>query len=188
MPSPIGHALAGWATARVFQATFGAEGGGSTAGTIALAVVADADIFPGLRKADPNADHKKGTHSLGAAVLAGLAAGCGGRLRGHPFLPNAGRGGVAYASHLLLDGFSEGSEGGMRLLWPFSRRARRVPGVWFRAIRSESAARGFWKGMLLSGNLRAVGREVATLLPAVLAARPLGRWLRRSVLRRRRPA
>lgn len=184
MPSPIGHALAGWATARVFQTVFGPSAVGSAAGPIAWAVAADVDMIPGLwNTTDPNADHKKGTHSLGAAVLAGVVAGAAGRLRGRPFAPGAAQGAAAYGSHLLLDSFSEGSEGGMRLWWPFSRRARRVPGVWFRAIRSESADYGFFKGLLLPRNLWAIGREGATLLPAVCVAKYVGGWVRRAVER-----
>lgn len=171
--------MAGQAVARLFCA-----GSGRTRlSTILWAVAADVDLVPGLLKQNPDAEHKKITHSFGAAALAGTLAGAWGRLRGQRFGAAFAQAAAAYASHVALDLLGEGAAAGMLVGWPLSARRVTSPVVWFEKITSESAKYGFWKGLLRRRNLAAVAREGATLLPAVLAARPLGQWLRRTFWR-----
>lgn len=169
MPSPLGHVLAGQAVARLFRA----DSRRARLSTVLWAVAADVDLVPGLLKQNPDAEHKKITHSFGAAVVAGAMAGLWGRLRGEHFGGASARATAAYASHVALDLLGEGAADGMPIAWPLSAWRVTSPVVWFEAITSQSAKYGFCKGLLRRRNLAAVAREVVTLLPAVWLA---GAW------------
>jgi membrane-bound metal-dependent hydrolase YbcI (DUF457 family) len=124
MPSPVGHAIAGVAAAwlvagapALTPATFWRE----AALFGALGALPDIDLLVGA--------HSGPTHSLGAAVVVGMAAGLwAGRWRGHrrPGLHRltfAVACLAAYASHLLLDWLGRDSSPpiGIMALWPVSR-------------------------------------------------------------------
>ena len=151
MPSPLGHALggiaAGWilapprdrSVARTLQ---------SGALFAAIALIPDLDLLIN--------QHQGPTHSLGAALIAGLAVGA---------FTRQGRLGAAaacaYASHVFLDwlGADTAPPFGVMALWPVSRehylsRVDLVLGV----LRHYRA--GFW-----AFNLKSIARELVILAP-----------------------
>src|SRR4051794_38679819 len=83
MPSPVGHALAGLT---VHALT--ASGRPAFLDPRRLAVVVGAALAPDLdllfRLIDGRNHHQNAMHSIGAAVLAGLAVALWGRVRRHP--------------------------------------------------------------------------------------------------------
>lgn len=182
MPSPVGHAIAGvavgWliapqpARARRDQilrvAAFGLA-----------ATIADVDLLVGI--------HRGPTHSLAAAVLAGIAtwAWCVARWPRDP-VKEAGRGversagalrfalaiAAAYATHSLLDWLGTDSSPpiGIMPLWPVSRGFYESPFHVFMAI-----SRRYWLPDFWMYNARAIARELTILGPVLLVAF----WLRR---------
>jgi hypothetical protein len=151
MPSPLGHALAaaaaGWIAAPPDDRS---PAGMARAGALfaVLGAVPDVDLLFNW--------HQGPTHSLGAAVVAGLVAGA---------ITRRARVGAAawcaYASHVLLDwlGADTAPPFGVMALWPVSHdyylsRLSVFAGV-LRHYRP-----GFW-----SFNLKAVAREVVILAP-----------------------
>ncbi len=183
MPSPLGHALGGAAAAwlaggrlpRNVHATivFPLIGGrlrrtlGPSALEAALfgtvAVLPDLDLLAGV--------HRTVTHSIGAVVLAGMAA----------FLVTRGRWpaiavGVmaAWGSHLLLDwlGADMSPPAGLMALWPFTSSYYQSPFGFFDAI-----SRRYWlPDEFIWHNLRAVAKEAVVLAPVAWLA---SRWARR---------
>jgi len=151
MPSPLGHALggiaAGWIVAPPRDP--------SVAGTLrsgalfaAIALVPDLDLLLN--------QHQGPTHSLGAALIAGLAVGA---------FTRQGRLGAAaacaYASHVFLDwlGADTAPPFGVMALWPVSREhyLSRVD-LFLGVLRHYRA--GFW-----AFNLKSIAREVLILAP-----------------------
>jgi hypothetical protein len=118
---------------------------------------ADLDLLAGA--------HSGPTHGLGAAVLVGgMVWVCGARRA------DAGRValavGLAYATHTLLDWLGHDSSPpiGIMALWPFSRDHYESGLHLFLAI-----SRRYWLAESWIGNLRALARELAILLPIVAA-------------------
>ena len=108
--------------------------------------------------------HNMETHSLGAAVLAGLAV----------LLWTRGRGvrlavlvALAWASHVLFDWLGSDTTPpiGVTALWPFSGEFYFAHAYLFEAISRRTNLPNFW-----SHNLWAVAREVALLGPLTLLA------------------
>ncbi len=165
MPSPVGHALAGWVVSELFRRN------GPRGPAIFWACAPDLDMLPGLlhREKRPDAAHAKATHSLGGALVAGSVSGVLGRLRGRHFGPYCLEASAAYASHLLLDVLGKEAEEGLPLLWPLSRRRIGLPHVWFPTIVSNTQEHGFWRGLLTRHNVKALAREISALLPLLLA-------------------
>ena len=131
----------------------------------------DVDMLVGLRKKNPGAWHGHQTHSLGAALAAGVVAGALAKLSGGKFVPSFLESTGAYASHLLLDYLGKQTGDGMPLLWPLSDRQWASDQAWFATITSRSRVRGFLLGLLSERNLRAAAWEVGSLLPVYLLVR-----------------
>lgn len=164
MPSPIGHTLLGLTIEALL-----AEDGRGRRGTAAFwANAPDMDMAAGLIEGRPGAWHAHETHSVGAALAAGLAAGLLAWARGGAFRASFVSGTAAYASHVLLDFMGKRQEDGMPILWPFSRRRVASPRAWFSTITSRSRERGFFRGLLSLHNLSAVTWEVVTLAPLLI--------------------
>ena len=119
MPSPLGHALAGIGTGLLVHGpqpgTPGGRGwldrpGGQALFFAAIACAPDLDLLVG--------NHNGATHSIGSAVLVGLAVLAWTR---RPRLALAAA--AAYGSHVLLDWFNQDDSPpiGVMALWPFSR-------------------------------------------------------------------
>ena len=181
MPSPIGHVLAGlatawgadlvpgnreWRTAPSSASWYSRAGNGLTLGCAVLAAAPDLDLLLGRF-------HRTATHSLTAvaivAVIAGLAAARTGRPVARVAIMCAG----AWATHLLLDWLSadESIPKGIQVLWPFD-------GTWFvsgRDIFVGSERRRLLSAATMKQNAVAIAQELVLLLPIVLAA-----WLVRA--------
>ena len=157
MPSPVGHALAGIATA--FTGDLVARRHSSTrfvALCAGLAALPDADLLiPGT--------HRTFSHSVTAAcicfIVAALVTGQVTRWR------TAALCGIAYATHLLLDwlGADKYPPYGIQLFWPWSDR-------WYISnldLFRQTARRYFFTAPIVRQNLIAVAQEIAILLPLV---------------------
>jgi LexA-binding, inner membrane-associated putative hydrolase len=177
MPTPVGHALAGLATAWFSDAARRRTDDALTAACVFAAVVPDIDIM--FRS------HRTYTHSVGAALIAGIVATALARRRRR--WPRLGGGSspdsgglvvgvvvaVAYATHVLLDWLARDSAPpfGLMALWPFSTRFYLSHVDMFLEV-----SRRYWKpSEFILGNLKAMGWEVVVLGPIVLLAWALGR-------------
>jgi membrane-bound metal-dependent hydrolase YbcI (DUF457 family) len=129
MPGPVGHALAGFASAWVAQAlplnrtrtkpqvagrVAWVLGGGLAIACATVAVLPDLDVVFGR--------HRGVSHSLGAAVLTGVVAWGVASLWQAPRLRTAVTCGAAVASHVLLDWLAMDLTPpfGIMALWPLS--------------------------------------------------------------------
>lgn len=174
MPSPLGHTLAGLAV----DALFNPPDRRHRVQAVFFANAPDMDLLPGLLGISRNEKHGHGTHSLGAAVAAGvLVATYDGCCRGRRFGPGFAQVAAAYASHLLLDylGKEAAIGDGMMLYWPVSRRRIASEHAWFRTIESKSKERGFVLGLFNRHNAGALLREAAVLGPVLWLAERLRR-------------
>src|SRR5918995_6000472 len=149
MPSPIGHALGGialgWAAAPRRNLHVAAA-------LAATAVAPDLDLLVG--------DHRGISHSLGAALVAGLAAWAVSR---RPWWGLAI--GLAWASHVALDWLSNDTRPpiGVMALWPTTREYYKSATEIFPPISRRWGDRRFW-----SHNFWALGVELVLLGPLTL--------------------
>lgn len=208
MPTPVGHALAGLLVAALVapRAPDGPVGSPdavppreawrvlAAAGGIGVAagLAPDLDFVPGFLLGDPGRFHHGPSHSLGAAVAAGLAAAATARLleRRSAALARLGAAraallaGVAWLLHALLDALAADTSApyGVMLWWPLSDRYVISPWSLFLDVQREQAtAAAFFATLATWHNVRAVLLETLLLGPPVLLA--LG--LRRPGARRR---
>ena len=174
MPSPIGHALAGFATAwaadlvpgdrasRIAPATaslYVRAGNGLTLTCAALAMAPDLDLLM--------AGHRTLTHSIGATFFVALFAAAIAVSVGRPVLRVALTCAAAYGSHLLLDwlGADSSRPYGLRALWPFSDTYY-ISGL---DIFRQTARRYITTPTVIGQNLLAVAQEIAILGPIAIA-------------------
>jgi membrane-bound metal-dependent hydrolase YbcI (DUF457 family) len=150
MPSPVGHALAGVAIARLAPSRH------RVLACATLAAVPDLDLLLPIM-------HRTATHSVTAVglvfIVAAAVTGKVTRWR------NAGLFALSYASHLLLDwlGADHRPPFGVQMLWPFSRR-------WFISgvdLFPQTTRALFTRAALLQ-NLHAIAVEAAIMLPVVV--------------------
>lgn len=151
MPSPVGHALGGLIVAY----SLGTPGTVRTLRTLALsaAVAPDLDFLWGR--------HNMETHSLGAAIAAGLVV-LAWKRDGRLALAVV----IAWASHVLFDWLGSDTTPplGVMALWPFSS------GYYFsNAFFFEAISRRYWLDNFITHNVWAVTQELLILGP-VLAA------------------
>ena len=150
MPSPVGHALGGIAAGAPFV--------GSSRRTLwilaAMGAAADLDLLVGA--------HRGVSHSIGAAVAAGLLAWA---------VARSWRWGVAagcaWGSHVLLDwlGADNWPPLGIPALWPFTHAYYRSPLTIF-----PSVSRQYWLGArFLYFNALALAVELVILVPVARA-------------------
>ena len=182
MPSPVGHALGGLIVGllmapRAFGTLgtlgtnpLGTSGTVRTLGTLACAaVLPDLDFLWGR--------HNMETHSLGAAVLAGLAVLIWTRGK-YPTLALAVT--LAWSTHVLFDwlGSDDTPPLGVMALWPLDSNFYFANAFVFEAI-----SRRYWLDNFIPHNTWAVIREILILGPlaAVLIAL---RWRARRRSRR----
>jgi inner membrane protein len=104
--------------------------------------------------------HNQETHSLGAAILAGLAVWAWKR---QPRLAIAVT--LAWTSHVLFDWLGSDTTPplGVTALWPLSNEYYFSNAFFFEAI-----SRRYWLDNFISHNLRAVALEIAILGPPAL--------------------
>ena len=174
MPSPIGHALAGlatawaadlvpgnraWRTASASASWFRRAGNGLTLTCVGLGAAADLDhLFVA---------HRTVTHSIGAVALVAVAAAvvAGGAQR--PIARVTLMCAAAYGTHLLLDwlGVDMHPPRGLQVLWPFSRE-------WYISgldVFRQTARQELLTPPVIRKNLLAMAQEVAILGPVVAA-------------------
>jgi len=160
VPSPVGHALGGLIVGELLAP--------SSLVLCAIAGVApDVDFLWG--------GHNRQTHSLGAAVIAGLVVYVWKR---HPRLAIAVT--LSWASHVLFDwlGSDDTPPLGVMALWPLNSNFYFADAYVFEAI-----SRRYWLDNFFTHNAWAVIKEMLILGP--LAA--LAWWFGRRSLRRRAP-
>jgi membrane-bound metal-dependent hydrolase YbcI (DUF457 family) len=180
MPSPVGHAIAGVAAGWLIAPGARREQILRVAAFALAGTIADLDLLVG--------SHRGPTHSLAAAVLAGVATWiwCASGMARRPVNgagPRVERDGwalrlalaitAAYATHTLLDwlGTDTSSPIGIMALWPADRGYYESPLHLFMAISRRYWLPDFW--ML---NARAIARELVILGPVMMVVL----WLRRS--------
>lgn len=159
MPSPVGHTLgalaAGWAAAGPTDRRSILRRSLIIA---ALGLAPDLDLLVGR--------HSMETHSVGAAVLAGVLAAAlrwpiaATRLR---ILATAA---LVWFTHPVLDAFAADTSAplGVMILWPFSREH-----VMFDPMFGPISRR-WWVPGFVTNNLIAVARELTILGPAALVS------------------
>ena len=162
MPSPIGHALGG----AIVAFAVGTLGTAGTVGTIAAAVAPDIDFLWG--------GHNRETHSLGAAIIAGLVV--------YAWKRNqrlAVAVALAWASHVLFDwlGSDDTPPLGVMALWPLNSSFYFADAYVFEAI-----SRRYWLDNFFTHNAWAVIKELLILGPIAFIA---FQWRARHRSRRR---
>lgn len=151
MPSPVGHALGGiaigWCAVRRPEWR-------AAAVLAAVAVAPDLDLLVG--------DHRGISHSIGAAILAGAAAGILTR-RASWALAVA----LAWSSHVALDWLSNDTRApvGVMALWPFTADYYKAPLEIFPPVSRRYRVAAFWLH-----NLKALVVELLVLGPLTLLA------------------
>jgi inner membrane protein len=181
MATPLGHALAGYA---VYNFTNAAQGRGDLSLTLLcvfMATAPDLDFLPGLLVGKPALYHQGITHSLGAALLASLAAAGVWGLRRRSFLAVFRCCFIAYLSHLILDllGTDKRPPYGIPLLWPISNEHFVSPVPILLGVRHAATAttptQEWALALLHPHNLAAIAWETIVVLPFIW----LGQWHRR---------
>jgi len=170
MPSPIGHALAGVATAwtadlvpgdrawRIAPPTAGwfeRAGGGLTLICAALAAAPDVDLLFNW--------HRTVTHSAGAVIFVALIAAAMAANSARPIVRVTLMCAGAYLTHLLLDWLGADSTPpyGIQALWPFST-------AWYISnldIFRQTVRRFPFTAPIVLQNTLAVAQEIAILGP-----------------------
>ena len=150
MPSPIGHALGG----AIIGAALGTLGTRGIVFPVAAAVAPDLDFLWGR--------HGMETHSLGAAIFAGLAVFA---WRRNPRLAIVVT--LAWASHVLFDwlGSDDTPPLGVMALWPLNSNFYFAHAYIFEAI-----SRRYWLDNFITHNAWAVTKEIVMLGPVTLIA------------------
>jgi hypothetical protein len=157
MPSPVGHLLGGAIVGFLVEP--------AAVLTVAVAgALPDIDFLWGRHNAE--------THSLGAAVLAGLAVLAWARWANLKVCPHPYRlalaVSLAWASHLLFDwlGSDDTPPLGVMALWPLNSTYYFAHAYVFEAI-----SRRYWLSNFWSHNLYAVAKEILILGPVFVAIR-----------------
>ena len=147
MPSPVGHALGGLIVGEVLAPS-------------ALILCAVAGVLPDIDFAWGG--HNRETHSLGAAVIAGLVVLAWKR---SPRLAAAVT--LAWASHVLFDwlGSDDTPPLGVMALWPLNSNFYFANAFVFEAI-----SRRYWLSNFITHNAWAVVKEVLILGPLAVIA------------------
>lgn len=174
MPSPVGHALGG-AIAGLLVGRLEVDSGGSRPPTLRRLLGDPAVVAAGLAAIAPDLDflwgrHNMETHSLGAALAAGLVAWVWSRRPRLGFVVA-----LAWTTHVAFDwlGSDDTPPLGVMALWPLSSSFYFADAFVFEAI-----SRRYWRAGFWAHNFGAVLRELAILVPGLA----LGLWWR---LRRR---
>jgi membrane-bound metal-dependent hydrolase YbcI (DUF457 family) len=173
MPTSIGHAAAGiaaawtadlipgqraWRTAPRQASWYRRAGDGFTLLCGALGAVADLDLVIH--------SHRGATHSIGAAIIAGLLAAAFALVARRPVMRVSLMSAAAYGTHVVLDwlGVDTYWPFGIQALWPFSAR-------WYISgldIFPQTERAQFLSAAAIQINLAAVAREMMILTPLLV--------------------
>jgi len=172
MPSSVGHALAGaaaawtadlvpgdraWRTAPPTASWYRRAGDGLTLACAVLAAIPDADLLFHF--------HRTFSHSVGAVMIAGVAAAAWAVRRRAPVLRVALMCAAAYGTHIVLDWLAADTlpPYGLQALWPFSSG-------WFISgwdLFPQTERRRFLSAATMWVNTKAMAQELAILVPVV---------------------
>jgi len=136
MPSPLAHALAGWAVYRggVRGGTGAPAARTVAAAAIALSLAPDLDALPGLATGNLGRYHNNMSHSvLFALAVALLVAAAAHRVGGWSFGRWFTLALTCYMLHVTMDFFTVGR--GVMLAWPFSEERFQSPVKLFYGLR-----------------------------------------------------
>jgi membrane-bound metal-dependent hydrolase YbcI (DUF457 family) len=163
LPSPLGHAAAALVLHGVTAPSAELRDRRRIGLIVGAAVAPDLDLL--LRFVDGRNHHQGASHSLGAALVAGLVAFALARLRGWPrsvLLGLLAFGG--WLSHLALDYLGRDTHPpiGIPALWPFSGEYYKAPWPLFMDIGRTLT----WEGVF--HNAVAVAWEMALFAPLLL--------------------
>jgi membrane-bound metal-dependent hydrolase YbcI (DUF457 family) len=171
MPSPIGHALGGLVVHAASADRAALWNPKRALLFAALAAAPDLDLL--LRFVDGVPHHRAESHSLGAALIAGLVVGLAARLarRERPALLGVAAG-CAWLSHVLLDALGADSNPpyGVMAFWPLTRDYFRSPVPVFLDIGRRLGWATVWQ------DAAAAAWEMVVLFPVLLA---VVRWRKR---------
>ncbi len=176
MASPLAHGLIGYAIFAVADRPGDAAAKRRLGLCVGLAIGPDLDFLPGALLGQPNLYHQQFTHSLAAALLAGLAAALWCSRGTERWWRDGVAFTVAYASHLALDlcGPDVVAPHGLPLFAPFSQAHYLSTVQLLLGVRRPPAVEPgllAWMGGLMSWyNLAALGREVVLFAPVALGA------------------
>jgi membrane-bound metal-dependent hydrolase YbcI (DUF457 family) len=166
MPSPVGHALGGFAFGWLAASSIRLDRPALAAVVFAgLGVVPDLDILV-------EETHRLYTHSFAAVALVLVLAAAALQATGSRVPARSRRMlilacAAAYGSHLLLDwlGDDRSLPYGIRAFWPISDAHFQSDLRWFPQVERQ-----YWLPRFLTTNLRAVGWELLLLSPVVALA------------------
>jgi membrane-bound metal-dependent hydrolase YbcI (DUF457 family) len=134
----------------------------------------DLDYLPGYLLGRPNLYHHGISHSIGLAIVVGLAAAGAVHWRkrqgaGRVFLIVFG----LYFGHVLLDTLIVDTSPpyGVQLLWPLSRKYFISPVLIFPTVYKADTSNAFLGSLMHSGNLRLIGIELLYFIPLILLVR-----------------
>ncbi len=179
MPSPIGHAMAGYLVYRAGDAYKRPDHRPVLALCLLMAVIADLDFLPGILYGHPLLYHEGISHSLGFAFGAGLITAAVYARKSGTFLVDWRLFFLAYASHPIMDLFQPHKRPpfGIPFFWPVNgdNYLAFFPIFWgIHHAGSPSAQTGQWiSGMIDIYNVGAIGIEILVVLPLILAVRGL---------------
>lgn len=169
MASPIGHGLVGLAAARLARGGAGRVPVWWYALAVLLANLPDFDFLPGILLHDAGRFHRGASHSLAAAAVVGvIAALLARRLGARAWRFGAGCAAL-YASHLVVDFFSEDPVApvGQPLFWPLPQRVI-SPWTPFLGVSHDGTGLADFVASVVTGaNAVVIGREVILLAPIV---------------------
>ncbi len=171
MPTPLGHALAGVVAGQAVTWRRPLMGPWKDLALFAgLSILGDLDFLPGILAGKHDLYHHGVTHSLGAALLAGLIMALVGWRSGRAWRW-AIMGFVVYFAHVVLDAMGQDTSYpyGVPLWWPLSDKYVIAEWAFFLDIRRVPFG---WP--VIRHNLLAMGLELAILGPPAA----LVTWLR----------
>jgi inner membrane protein len=179
MPTPIGHAMAGYIVFRMGGAYKRPDGRNFLALCFLMAIIPDFDFLPGIFYGQPALYHNGISHSLGFAFGAGLIAAAIYSRKRETFLTDWSLFFLAYASHPVIDMFQPDSRPpfGVPLLWPIHEEYYIAPFRLFWGVHHVASTSGSTEewifGILDLYNVGAIGIEILVVLPLILAVRAL---------------
>ena len=178
MASPIGHALAGYAIYKIYEAKSDETGSRRALLGVALfmAIAPDLDFVPGMLIGQPALYHQLITHSIGAAFVVSIITAGLFRSMGMSFSIPFNLCFVSYLSHLAIDFFAPDGRlpYGQPLFWPVIGAHFMSP-VWLflgmhHSGSTETSTLQWLMGILTLHNLRAIAVEVLLIGPCAVLA------------------
>jgi len=173
VPTPVGHTLAGITIALVAERPRYIKPALFVAAVILIANLPDIDLIPGYLLGDAARFHWRATHSIWAALFAGLCAGLVFWKWRRDFWRPALIVTVAWLSHVLLDlllGPVRGAPFGLQVFWPFSHHRVMLPWRVFIMYPNDAIRENPFAAFVHPRVTPLITRELIVLGPFVLAA------------------